>query len=91
MFSVNSVTKLPVITGKGFEPATSCVQDQDATIAPARHIWETGSLNRAQFIYIRFPEFAEINESSALFRKNSNVSCMSQGQNCQRKHCPHIR
>ena len=43
-------------------PATSCVRDQDATTAPARHIWETGSLNWPQFMLqwsIRFPEFSE--------------------------------
>ena len=31
-------------------PATSCVRDQDATTASARHMWETGSLNQAQFM-----------------------------------------
>ena len=63
---------------KGLEPATSCIRDQDATTAPARHVWETGSLNWAQFMlqwFIWFSEFTEItefNESSAPFRKNSN-------------------
>ena len=33
--SVNSVTKIFVITVKGLEPATSCVADQDAITAPA--------------------------------------------------------
>ena len=43
----------------------------------SRHMWETGSLNWAQFMlkwFIRFPEFAvftEYNESSGPFRKNS--------------------
>ena len=27
------------------QPTTSCVRDQDATTAPARHMLETGSLN----------------------------------------------
>ena len=73
--SVNSVTKIFVITVKGLEPDTSCLRDQDATTVPERHIWETESLNRAKFIlqrFIRFPEFAEFtgfNESSAPFRK----------------------
>ena len=31
-------------------PATSCVRDRDATTASARHMWETGSLNQAQFM-----------------------------------------
>ena len=31
-------------------PATSCVRDQHDTTAPARHMWETGSLNQAQFM-----------------------------------------
>ena len=35
---------------KGLEPTTFCVRDQDATTAPARQIWETGSLNWAQFL-----------------------------------------
>ena len=30
--------------------ATSCVRDQHATTAPARHMWETGSFNQAQFM-----------------------------------------
>ena len=34
--SLNSMTKIFVITVKGFKPATSCVRDQDATTAPAR-------------------------------------------------------
>ena len=41
--------------------ATSCVRVQDATTAPAIHMWETGSLNWAQFMlqwFIRFPEFS---------------------------------
>ena len=36
--SLNSVTKIFVITVKGFVPTTSSVRDQDATIAPARHM-----------------------------------------------------
>ena len=43
-------------------PVTSCVRDQDATTVPARHMWETVSLNWAQFMlqwFIRFPEFSE--------------------------------
>ena len=35
--SVNLVTK-KFMTLKGFEPATSCVRDQHATTAPARHM-----------------------------------------------------
>ena len=30
--------KISVITVKGLESATSCVRDQDATTAPARHM-----------------------------------------------------
>ena len=79
--------KIFVITVKGLEPATSCVRDQDATTAPARHMWEIGSLNWAQFMiqwFISFPEFAEFtefNESSAPFRKNSIMLASS------RRHC----
>ena len=32
-------------------PATSCVRDQHDTTAPARHMWDTGSLNQAQFMF----------------------------------------
>ena len=55
-------------------PVTSCVRDQDATTLPARHMWEIGSLNWAQFMlqwFISFSEFTEFSESSAPFRKNS--------------------
>ena len=41
--------------------AISRVKDQDAP-APARHVWETGSLNLTKFMFqwfIRFPEFSE--------------------------------
>ena len=37
MNSVNLVTKILDITAKGLKPATSCVRDQDATIASAIH------------------------------------------------------
>ena len=73
---LNSVTKIFVITVKGLKPVPSCVRDQNATTAPARHMWDTGSLNWAQFMlqwFIRFNKFAEcteFNESSAPFRKN---------------------
>ena len=44
MNSGNSVTKIFVITVKGFQPDISCVRDQDATTAPVRHMQEKGSL-----------------------------------------------
>ena len=59
---LNSVTKIFVITVKGLEPATSYVIDQNGTTVPARHMWETASLNQLQFMrqwFIRFPEFTE--------------------------------
>ena len=68
MFSLNSlnpVTKNICHYSKMAQtcrPATSCVRDQDAPTALARHMWETGSLNWAQFIlqwFIRFHEFSE--------------------------------
>ena len=73
MFLLNSVTKINifVITVKGLKPT----RNQNATTTPARHMWETGSLNWGQFMhqwFIRFSEFTEFNESSAPFRKNSN-------------------
>ena len=36
--SANSVTKIFVLTEKGFEPANSYVRDQDATAVPPRHM-----------------------------------------------------
>ena len=39
-----------VIAVKGLEPVTSCIRDQDATTVPARHMWETASLNQTQFM-----------------------------------------
>ena len=36
--SLNSETKIFVITVKVLKPATSCVRDQDATTVPARHM-----------------------------------------------------
>ena len=43
--NANSVTKIFVITVKGFEPATSRVRDQNTTTALETHIAETVSLN----------------------------------------------
>ena len=57
-----NMTKMFVIAVIGFERATSCVRDQDATTVPARDMWDTISLNWAQFMlqwFIRFPEFVE--------------------------------
>ena len=70
MFSLNllySVTKISVIRVKGLEPATSCTRDQDATTTPARHMWETASidLNWLKFMiqwFISGHEFAEFSE-----------------------------
>ena len=41
------MTKIFVITVKKLKPAISFVKEQDATTVPARHMWETGSLNWA--------------------------------------------
>ena len=76
-----------VSTVKGLEPATSCVTDQDAPTAPARHRWEPGSLNWTQFMlqwsieFLEVAEFTEFNDSSVPFRKNSQwlialMSCL---------------
>ena len=66
--------KIFVIRVKGLKPVTSCVRVQDATTAPARHIWETVSWNWA---HVEFAEITEFNESSAPFRKNSIESVKS--------------
>ena len=59
-FSLNVFTELTEFSDKNIchynkmaracHTATSCVRDQDATTAPARHTWETRSLNWAQFM-----------------------------------------
>ena len=74
MFSLNSVTKIFVYSKRTrtCHSSTSCVRDQNATTAPARHIWDTGSLNWTLFMlqwFIKFPEFTEFSESSALLGK----------------------
>ena len=54
-----------VIILKVLEPATSCVRDQDVTTAPARHMWEIGTLKWVPFMlqwFIWFREFAEFTE-----------------------------
>ena len=84
--SADSVTKIFVITVKKLKTATSCVRDQDATTAPARHMWDTRSLNWTQFMlqwFIRFPGFAEFNESSTPFRKNSIELGVVKNQICR--------
>ena len=81
-FSEFSDKNIFVITVKRLEPATSCVRDQDSTIAPTRQMWETESLNSAKImlqLFISFPEFAELTEfnaSSAPSRKNSIVNLL---------------
>ena len=75
--SANLVTKIFVIT---CHPATSCVRDHDASTVPARHMWEAGSVNWAQFMlqwYIRFPKFAEFNENSVTFRRKRYLNILS--------------
>ena len=50
----------------------SSLRDHDATTAPSRHVWETGSWNWLQFMlqwFIRFSEFAEFTEFKLHFRK----------------------
>ena len=54
---------------KTYDPATSCVKDHHATTAPARHMWETGSLNLTQFMLHQFIRFSEI--AAVPFRENS--------------------
>ena len=71
MFSLNSLKNLSL---KGLKHSTSYVRAQDAATAPARHTWETGSLNWVQFMFqwfIRFSEFNEFNKISDPFRENS--------------------
>ena len=53
-------------------PATSCVGDQDATTAPARHMWETGSLNWLQLM-LQIPWTRWIHWIPVPFRKNSSM------------------
>ena len=85
-FSLNYFTEFAQLSDKKYlllkrlKLATSCVRYQDATTAPASHMWKTGSLNSAQFIlqwFIRLSEFTDItkfNECSPTFMKNSIVN-----------------
>ena len=45
MFSLNSAN----LSLKGLKSATLCARDQGATTMPARHMWETLSLNWSLF------------------------------------------
>ena len=82
--SLNSVTKIFVISAKGLEPVVSYVRDQDATTAPARHMWDTGSLNWPKFMlqwFIQFPEFTKFTKFLFNLRKTpldriNTVSCL---------------
>ena len=79
-FFIEFGDKIFVITVKGFEPATTCVRDQDAATVPARQMWETGSLNwapsHASVIY-QIPWIRWIHWISVPFTENSNISPIS--------------
>ena len=58
----------------GFEPVTSCIRDRRTDTVSGGHRLQRGSQNWPQFMprwFISFPKFAEFNESSAPYRKNS--------------------
>ena len=74
------MTKVLVITIKELEPVTSCVRDQDATTGPARHMWETGSLNWSQFMLQWFFRFHHFSESSAHLRKTRIIPPLTAGR-----------
>ena len=72
MFSVNSGAKrMCHFTVKGFEPATLCVRNQDATTASARHMWEAESLNCLQFMFQWFFQISWIHWIPTPLRENS--------------------
>ena len=92
-FSSNVFTKFAEFSDKSIcyyskrvqtcHPVTSCVRDKDATTAPARHMWETGSMNWAQFMlqwFIRFLEFSEF------LSRISMCVCLVQEKSCL-QHC----
>ena len=68
---LNSVTKIVAITVKGFEPATSCVRDKDASTAPARHVWQTETLNWPWFMFQWFIRLLEFSHFSFHLGKTS--------------------
>ena len=77
MFSLNSANSVTKICHHSKRTltchlATSCVKDQDATTAQTRHMWETRSLNWAQFMLKWFIHW--IQWIPVLFRKNSTVA-----------------
>ena len=74
-FSLNIFIEANSVTNnKGFEPATSCIRDQDGSTEPARHSWGTRSLNLlpiyATVIY-QIPRIRWIHWISVPSRKNS--------------------
>ena len=52
-------------------PSISCARDQDANTATAGHVWETGSLNWAQFMLQWFIRFSKLTEFPFYLEKNS--------------------
>ena len=69
MNSLNSIIKI-FVTKRARTSHLLCKRpDQDATTAPVRHMWETRSLNWAQFMLQWF--ITESSESSAWFRKTA--------------------
>ena len=69
------MTIIVVITVKGFEPAISCVRDQDAATAPARHVRDRVfklTLIHASVIY-QIPWICRNHWICVPFRENSGV------------------
>ena len=77
--SLNSVTKIyDIERNQTCHTATSCVRDWHTTTVPARHMWDFGSLNWAQFVlqwFISFSEFTEFSESSTYLGKTPMGPC----------------
>ena len=85
-FSLNGFTEFAEFSDKNVcyyskrawtcHPATSCVRDQDATTAPARHRWEAASLNWAPIHASVIYQFLCIQWIPVPFRKKSNLRSM---------------
>ena len=69
---------------KGLKSATSCVRNQDATTAPARHvrgrIFKLSPIHASDSLNLLI--FTEFNESSDPFRKTSKTYIMYASAKC---------
>ena len=76
---MNSMTKIFVTRVKRLEPATYCVGNQDVIRVPAIHMWETGSLNRAEFMIYIMKSGKMKHEMTLFLTMGPNTNVLFQG------------